>query len=143
MPGKTHGTGCPIAFALDAFGDWWSLLIVRDLMMLGRKTYGEFLDGGEKIATNVLADRLKHLKEAGIISKTQDPENRRKNIYSLTEKGIDLAPLIIEMVIWSARYDPDNTTSEDIIKRMKEDRDGIIAEIRSNIDCTATPARKK
>lgn len=132
MSGKYHDTGCPIAFGLDSFGDRWSLLIVRDLMMWGRKTYGEFLNAGEGIATNVLACRLKHLEEAGVVSKIQDPENRRRNIYSLTEKGLDLAPLIIDIAIWSSRYDPNTAAPDELIKKMNKDRGAIIAEIKSS-----------
>lgn len=132
-PCKKRATGCPIAFALDTFGDRWSLLVVRDLMMRGRKTYGEFLDSGEKIATNILADRLKHLEAVGIVGKSQDPENRRRNIYSLTEKGVDLAPLILELVLWSAKYDPESTTPKDVVDRIRDDREGFVAEIRSRL----------
>ncbi len=130
---KKHETGCPIAFALDTFGDRWSLLIVRDLMMRGRKTYSEFLDSGEKIATNILADRLKHLEAGGIVGKLQDPKNRRSYIYSLTEKGVDLAPLILELVLWSAEHDPETKTSKEVVHRIKNDRDGFVAEIRSRL----------
>ena len=94
---KNHATGCPVAFALDTFGDRWSLLVIRDLMLRGNETYGEFLDSGEGIATNVLADRLKGLEAVGIVVKSPDPENRRRNIYRLTQKGLDLAPLIMEL----------------------------------------------
>lgn len=139
MSGKHHGTGCPIAFGLDAFGDRWSLLIVRDLMMRGWKTYGEFLNAKEKIATNVLADRLKHLEETGIISKAQDPENRRRNIYSLTKKGLDLAPLIIDIATWSARYDPDTIMTREDREKMEKNRDKIIAEIKSRDSCLTAP----
>ncbi len=139
MPGKHHGTGCPIAFGLDAFGDRWSLLIVRDLMMRGCKTYGEFLNAKEGISTNVLADRLKHLEKASIISKAQDPENRRRNIYSLTERGLDLAPLIIDIATWSAHYDPDTLMPREMMERLEKDRDKIIAEIKSNDSCLIAP----
>ncbi len=132
-PCKKRGTGCPIAFALDTFGDRWSLLVVRDLMMRGRKTYGEFLESGEKIATNILADRLKHLEAVGIVGKLQDPENRRRYIYSLTEKGVDLAPLILELVLWSAKYDPESITPKEVVDRIRDDREGFVAEIRSRL----------
>ncbi len=132
-PCKKHATGCPIAFALDTFGDRWSLLIVRDLMMRGRKTYCEFLGSGEKIATNILADRLKHLEAVGVIGKLQDPGNRRSFIYSLTEKGVDLAPLILELVLWSAEHDPETTTPQEIVHRIKNDREGFVSEIRSRL----------
>jgi len=130
-PGKLRNTGCPIAFALDAFGDRWTLLIMRDLMMLGRRTYGEFLGADEKIATNILADRLKFLENAGIIVKARDPENRRRNIYSPTKKGWALVPVILELARWSGKYDPKTSISKEILKRIENDRDGFIADIRS------------
>lgn len=129
-PGKSRGTGCPIAFALDTFGDRWTLLVMRDLLLMGRKTYGEFLDSKEKIATNILADRLKFLEHAGIIRKKRDPENRRRNIYSPTKKGCDLIPVILELARWSAKYDPDTLIAKKIVKRIEKDRDGFVAEIR-------------
>jgi len=141
-PGKIHGSGCPIAFALDAFGDRWTLLVVRDLMLRGRKTYGDFLDGGEGISTNILADRLKALEEAGIIAKATDPENKRRILYSLTEKGLDLAPVIIELAVWSAKYDPNTLAPKDLIKQMKEDRQSIIEGIRSTAGHKVTPECK-
>ncbi len=96
---------CPISTALDIFGDKWSLLIIRDLMFKGKNTYGQFLDGEEKIATNILADRLITLDCAGIISKHGHPESKVKHLYKLTEKGINLLPTLVEIVLWSARYE--------------------------------------
>src|SRR5438105_3846652 len=83
---------CPIAFALDLFGDRWSLLVVRDLVFKGRKSFGEFLAAGEGIATNVLADRLERLESAGVITKRRDPDKGTRFVYALTERGIGLVP---------------------------------------------------
>ncbi len=130
---KKRDTGCPITYALDIFGDRWSLLIVRDLMILNRKTYGDFLDGGEGFATNILANRLKELVAQGIIKKTRDPENRRRNIYGLTEKGVDLAPLIIDLFFWSARHDPGTKVPKEMLKEIENDRDGFIEGIRAAV----------
>lgn len=130
-PGKKRATGCPVAFALDTFGDRWSLLIIRDLILKGAETYGEFLGAAEGIATNVLADRLRDLEAEGILRKSRDPENRRRNIYTLTEKGCELAPVIMEMIRWSARYDPDTTASQKILERIETDREGFTADIRA------------
>lgn len=129
-PGKKRDTGCPFAFALDTFGDRWSLLVIRDLMFRGRKTYGEFLQADEKIATNVLADRLKYLEAEGIIRKSRDPDNNRRYIYSLTDKGLDLAPIMLEVIRWSAKFDPRTKAGKEILARIENDRDGFIDEIR-------------
>ena len=128
-PDKRRRTGCPIAFALDHIGDRWSLLVVRDIVLKGSKTYGEFLAAAEGIATNILADRLKELEAADIIRKSRDPENRRRFIYTLTEKGCDLVPIILEMARWSAKYDPHTTARKEIVERIEKDRDGLVADL--------------
>jgi DNA-binding HxlR family transcriptional regulator len=97
---------CPVNFGLEAFGDRWSLLIVRDIVFFGKKTYGEFLKAEEGIATNILASRLDFLESIKVIKKSPHREDQRKDIYSLTEKGLDLIPLLIEVVRWSAKHDP-------------------------------------
>src|SRR5262245_51590373 len=103
---RTSGrSGCPIGIALDLFGDSWSLLIVRDLMFKGLGTFNEFLAAGEGIASNILTDRLSRLETAGILVKRADPDDARRFRYRLTEKGIDLAPVLIEIVLWSARHE--------------------------------------
>ncbi len=132
-PGKKRHTGCPIAFALDTFGDRWSLLVVRDILMRGCRTYGEFLDGGESVATNVLAERLKELEAADILSKSRDPENRRRYIYALTEKGLGLAPLMVEMVRWSGTHDPDTMVPPKIVDWIETDREGFLAGILARL----------
>lgn len=130
-PGKIRNTGCPVAFALDTFGDRWSLLVLRDIMFRGSETYGELLDASDGIATNILAERLKSLEMAGILKKTRDPKNRRRYLYSLTEKGCDLAPVILEMIRWSAKYDPKTAAGPNFVGRIERDRAGIIADIRA------------
>ena len=95
---------CPISSALDIVGDKWSLLIIRDISMQGKNTYNEFLKSDEKIATNVLADRLSMLEEAGILVKELHPESKAKIFYRLTKKGIDLLPILLEMILWSDKY---------------------------------------
>ncbi len=122
-------TGCPIAFALDHFGDKWSLIIIRDLLMRGHETYGQFLQGDERIATNILANRLKHLEEAGLVHKQQNAKNRRSNVYGLTQKGLALAPVMLELVRWSANYDPNTKANPQIVARITSDREGLINEI--------------
>lgn len=105
---------CPINFGLEAFGDKWSLLILRDIIFRGKRTYGDFLNSEEGIATNILASRLATLEQKGILKKREDPGDARKDLYGLTEKGLDLIPLLFEMVLWSAKYDSNSEA-----KRMK------------------------
>lgn len=99
---------CPVNFGLEAFGDRWALLIVRDIVFRGRRTFGEFLGAEEGWATNILASRLEHLVDQGILAKEDDAADRRRARYSLTEKGLDLIPLVLEMVLWSHKHDPDS-----------------------------------
>jgi len=96
---------CPVNYGLEAFGDRWALLILRDIVFRGKRTYGEFLKSEEGFATNILASRLENLINAGILRREGHETDGRKDIYSLTEKGLDLIPLLFEMVLWSAKYD--------------------------------------
>ena len=96
---------CPVNYALESIGDRWALLILRDIVFRGQRTYRDFLNSEEGIATNILASRLNHLIEAGILQHEGDETDGRKGNYSLTEKGLDLIPVIFEMVLWSEKYD--------------------------------------
>lgn len=98
---------CPLNYGLEIFGDRWCLLIIRDIAFWGKRTYGEFLRSSEKIATNILAGRLERLEKMELVVKSPDPTDKRKDIYSLTEKGLDLIPMLMEIGAWSAKYDPD------------------------------------
>ena len=93
-----------IASALDLIGDKWSILIVRDMLLHNKTTFKEFVVSDEHIATNLLSSRLKFLEQLGVITKNKLITNKKENIYILTEKGIDLAPIIMELVIWSNAY---------------------------------------
>ncbi len=126
---RKRQTGCPVTYGLDIFGDRWSLLILRDMMLHGKNTYGDFLAADEHISTNILADRLKHLEAEGIIEKSDDPENGKRKIYSLTEKGQDLAPVILETIRWSGKYIFLNKERKALVTRIENDRDGLLAEI--------------
>lgn len=132
MAGSTQSkrrSGCPVSIALEEFGDRWSLLIIRDLMVRAYRTFKEFQGSGEGIATNVLADRLRKLEAAGIISTERDETDKRRVNYRLTEKGIDLAPVLLEMLIWSARHE-ETAAPCAVIARMAEDRAAVLAEVR-------------
>jgi DNA-binding HxlR family transcriptional regulator len=121
------------------FGDRWSLLIVRDLMVRGYRTFKEFQQSGEGIATNILADRLRRLEAAGIISAETEEKDRRRVSYRLTEKGIDLAPVLLEMLIWGARHEQTGAPCE-LIEEMAKNREAILAEVRRRWqECDPTP----
>lgn len=122
-------SGCPISIALEFLGDAWSLLIVRDLMFKDRRTYNDFLAGGEGIASNILADRLARLEAADIIEKRRDPDDARRFIYRLTAKGIDLAPVLVELVVWSARHEQTDAPPA-VVRSMRKDREAFIAGVR-------------
>jgi len=129
MKNKKRDTGCPIAFALDVFGDRWSLIVIRDILIKGYTSYGELLSSEEKIATNILASRLKELESCGIISKSLDPKNRRSSIYKITKKGAELAPIIVEMMRWSAKYDSNTQVSKSLLTQIEDDRQAFIDNI--------------
>lgn len=128
---KLRQSGCPVAFGLDIFGDRWTLLIIREMMIRGKSTYGDFQAIEEGIATNVLADRLKQLEGQGVVEKHRDPDNRRSFIYSLTEKGRDLAPIMIEIILWSGRHDNRPQAKRDTVEKIKMDRAGFESRIRN------------
>lgn len=126
-------SNCPINFGLEAFGDTWSLLIIRDIVYFGKRTYGEFLASDEGIATNILASRLAHLEQEGIITKKPCETNKRKEIYSLTEKGLDIIPILVEMAGWGAQYDPQTGAPADWIALMNSNKEYMIGLIRETV----------
>lgn len=128
-PVRGRRSGCPISIALEMLGDAWSLLIVRDLVFKERRTYNEFLQGGEGIASNILADRLRKLEDAGIVEKRRDPSDARRFVYRLSAKGIDLAPVMVELVIWSARHEKTDAPAA-VLRAMRADRVAFVAGIR-------------
>jgi len=118
-----------VSISLEMFGDRWSLLIIRDLMVRGYRTFKEFQQSGEGIATNILADRLEKLGAAGIITAEAEKSDRRRVNYRLTEKGIDLAPVLLELLIWAARHEKTDAPCA-LIDHMEQDRDQVLAETR-------------
>ncbi|MBL7809175.1 MAG: helix-turn-helix transcriptional regulator [Saprospiraceae bacterium] len=126
---------CPIASALDLLGDKWSLLIIRDLAFMGKRTYSEFLASEEKISTNILADRLGWLEENGMVSSQQDASNKKKYNYHLTEKGLDLLPLLLEIIIWSDKHLPEHIAEQAkfFALQIKEDKAGVLAYWRAQL----------
>jgi DNA-binding HxlR family transcriptional regulator len=126
---------CPINFALEIFGDPWSLLIIRDIVYFGKRTYGEFFASEEGIATNILALRLAHLEQQGILEKQPHDADKRKERYVLTEKGLDLIPVLVEMGNWSGAYDPQTAAPPDWIALVNADKPGMIRHIRETVRC--------
>lgn len=114
---------CPISCSLDIWGDKWSLLIIRDMMFFKKSTYGDFLKSEEGIATNILASRLQALEENGLIEKTDHPDNKVKVLYKLTQKGIDLVPIFIEIYIWSEKYFEIPKELKTKLKEVKKDKE--------------------
>ena len=106
---------CAVNYGVEIFGDRWSLLIIRDIVFVGKKTYGEFRKSEEGIATNVLASRLAFLEEQGILLRAPSPDDGRKDFYTLTEKGLDLIPIVLNIVLWSAKHD-----SKSYVRHRKE-----------------------
>jgi DNA-binding HxlR family transcriptional regulator len=134
MPRSTGGerrSGCPLNASVEILGDRWSLLIVRDMMLRGSKTYKEFLNSYEHIATNILADRLRRLETHGIIEARPDPTDGRKLIYSLTKKGIDLAPVLTEMVLWAAAHE--EVGNQALVQEMRKDKEKFLKNIRARL----------
>ena len=100
-------SGCPINLALEVLGDRWSLIVIRDIMFGNRRHFRELLTRSEEgIASNILAARLKRLVEAGLLSRSDDPAHRQKGIYSLTEKAIQLVPVLVQLGAWGRRHLP-------------------------------------
>lgn len=128
FPCRSH---CPINYALESFGDKWTLLIIRDLMFKAKQSYGDFLTSNEKISTNILADRLKRLEELGIVSKDVNEKNRSKVIYSLTQKGRDILPIMLEITEWSGKYDAKTNAPKPLLKRLETDKQRLLEEIRA------------
>lgn len=121
-------SGCPLNASVEILGDRWSLLIIRDMMLRGFQTYKEFLGSYERIATNILADRLRNLEAHRVIRSQTDPGDGRKLIYRLTRKGIDLAPVLTEMVLWAGGHE--ETENQALVRVMRKNKAKFIAEIR-------------
>ena len=127
-PSPKWRSGCPLNASVEILGDRWSLLIIRDMMLRGFRTYKEFLESYEGIATNILADRLQKLITHGIITTRRDPLDARKLIYSLTAKGIDLAPVLTEMVLWAAQHK--DTGNQPLVLQIQKDKEQFLAAAR-------------
>jgi DNA-binding HxlR family transcriptional regulator len=132
VPGRPKSklrSGCPVSRSLEILGDRWSLLVIRDLMIRGAKHFKDFQESGEGIASNILAGRLRKLQEAGIISAEPGETDGRRIDYRLTAKGIDLAPVLLELLLWGGQHEEDSMPRS-MIEKMKHHREAILAEVR-------------
>ena len=131
---------CPLNASVEMLGDRWSLLIIRDMMLGGFRTYKQFMECYEGIATNILADRLRRLTANGIVTAAADPRDGRKLIYQLTGKGIDLAPVLTEMVLWAAAHE--DTGNQALVQLMRADKKGFLAGVRKGWEERRSEERK-
>jgi DNA-binding HxlR family transcriptional regulator len=127
-PANDRRSGCPLNASVEMLGDRWSLLIIRDMMLLGYRSFKQFLNSHERIATNILADRLKRLENYGIIVSAPDPFDGRRQIYTLTQKGLALAPVLTEMVLWAAAHE--ETGNQALVRMIRKDKEHFLAGVR-------------
>ena len=121
-------SGCPIDYALDIFGDRWTLLVLRDLVFVGKRHFGEFIASPEGIASNILAARLRKLESCGLIARRPDPDNRRQVVYELTDKGLDLVPVMLEIIRWGGKHDANTAAPRSFLDRLEQDREAVVRE---------------
>jgi DNA-binding HxlR family transcriptional regulator len=121
-------SGCPIDYALEIFGDRWSLIVLRDLLVRRKRHFREMMRSDEGIASNILAARLKKLEAWGLIARAPDPANKRQVVYAPTAKGKELIPVLVEIAIWSAKHDPHTKVNAGYIRRARKDREAVAKE---------------
>lgn len=123
--------GCPIRYGSAVFGDVWSLLILRDIILKGARYYADFLNAGEGISTNILATRLTKLEQEGILARTKDPDHGARVIYTMTEKGKDLVPILLEIIDWSEKWDAQTEVPAEYIAELRADRAALVKKTRA------------
>ncbi len=126
---------CPITSALDVLGDKWILVVIKQMLLEGRQTFKDFTEADEAIATNILTSKLKFLEEMGIVTKTSSPTNRKTRLYHLTEKGLSLTPIIVELALWSdenVRMLNPIMRADEALDLMKADKAGFIEQLKAS-----------
>lgn len=118
---KSRWNGCPIRYSAEIIADKWTFLILRDLMFRGKSSYNALLKSSESISTNILANRLLKLEQHGVLIKTKDPDNKKQFIYTLTEKGSDLIPVMLKLFEWSLKYDENTFLTEGLVDQVRKD----------------------
>lgn len=129
-------SNCPLNVALELFGDKWSLLILRDMLILGKSRYGEFLDSPEAISTNILASRLKQLEGSGLLEKLSDPRDRKAAVYLPTTLGVSLLPVLLEVIRWGVENLPGTGTPDFIRAAFQEGSEDLIAKCETRLHNT-------
>lgn len=129
---ENNRSNCPVSCSLDIFGDKWSLLIIRDVMANGKMSYSEFLKSDEKIATNILSNRLKLLENEKLLVKEISPANKSKFDYYLTQKGADLLPILVEIADWGAKYN-ENSRQSELYKKIKNNKAEFLKDAAFNL----------
>ena len=140
---KRRLSGCPIDYALEFFGDRWTLLVIRDLLFGGKRHFKELMQSPERIASNILTARLKKLEERGLIERCADPDNRKQVIYTLTDKGRDLTPVLVEMIRWGGRHDPNSLCPKGVVMRFTRDNERLLADMRASMAAAARKVKAK
>ena len=124
---------CPISFTLDVFGDKWTMLIIRDLLFYGKDSFGEFLCSNEKIATNILTDRLNLLLREGFVTKHTSPTNKSKFLYRPTEKTIEMIPILSEITLWAEKYNPGDA-AKPISEPLKRNKTKALRDLKKRVE---------
>jgi DNA-binding HxlR family transcriptional regulator len=124
-------SSCPISFALELVGDKWTLVVLRDLLFARKRYFQELLDSPEGIASNILASRLKQLEARGMVTRKADPEHGRRVVYAPTPMALDLLPVLVELIRWGMAHNPKTAAPAEIVRRIKQDSEGFIAELRA------------
>lgn len=125
---------CPISNVLDHVGDKWSLLILRDMMFFEKSTYSALQASDEQVASNILSNRLEHLERDGLVTKAVDPADKRRKVYRLTKAGLDMMPILLEMIAWSSRYDPNTNAPTDLVEQYQQDRQALIENLKTRYE---------
>ena len=133
---------CPINYALEYLGDKWTLLVIRDIVFEGKKFYKEFLASQEGIATNILSDRLKRLENIGIIESRVYEKQRTQKMYSLTEKGKDLIPILEEIILWSSKHKNGLNVSSRFLERLAKNKTEVIKAVTAHVGDTTFSAHQ-
>lgn len=141
---RTPRSGCPINFGLELFGDRWTLLVLRDLLIAGKTTFKQFQQSEEGIASNILSDRLARLECAGLVTRRSDPADKRQTAYVPTQAGRKLLPVLLEMAYWGASHDASTVAPPDFVQAYEHDRDALLRAMASGFDpSTAEDATKE
>jgi len=133
---QLDSSACPVSFALEIFGDRWTLIVLKDVVLESRYRYKDLLAANPGIATNILADRLKRLEQRGFVSKQRDAHDARQYLYKPTRLAISTIPMLVEMIIWGSENGV-GRGSKQFTQRFKSDREGLIRELQQSAIASA------